>query len=68
MDLGSNGCFVTGAALMGNHHRMDIISGVGHPRLDVIVLLVLYTVAYNIRGTSVVLQIHRDSINPSEMG
>jgi hypothetical protein len=51
---------------MDGHYRVDIISGVGHPRLDVVVLLVLYTVAYNIRGTSVVLQIHRDSDNPTE--
>jgi hypothetical protein len=39
--------FVAGAALMGGHYRIDIISGVGHPRLDSVIPLVLYTIAYN---------------------
>jgi hypothetical protein len=29
--LGSNGCFMTNTALMGDHYRMYVISGVGHP-------------------------------------
>jgi hypothetical protein len=33
----------------------DIINGVGHPRPNSVMLLVLYMVAYNIRGTSIVL-------------
>jgi hypothetical protein len=32
---------------MNGHYRMDIISGVGHPRSDSIMLLVLCTVACN---------------------
>jgi hypothetical protein len=44
MGLGSNDCFVTGAALMDGHYRTDIISGVGHLRSDLVVPLVLYTV------------------------
>jgi hypothetical protein len=55
MGLGSNGCFTADAALMGSHYRMDIISGVGHPRSDSIIPLVLCMVAYNIQGTGVVL-------------
>ena len=43
--FGSNG-FVTKMQPfpMDGHHRMDIISSVGHPRSDSIVLLVLRTV------------------------
>ena len=48
MSLGSNGCFMAGTALMDGHYRMYIISGVGHPKSDLIVLLVLCMVAYNI--------------------
>ena len=46
--FGSNG-FVTKVQpfLMGDHYRMDIISGVGHPRSDSVVPLVLCTVACN---------------------
>ena len=58
--------FVTGIALMGSHYWMDIISGVGHSRSNSIMPLVLYTVAYNIRGTGVVLQVPRDRVNPIE--
>jgi hypothetical protein len=46
--LGSNGCFVISAALTGNHYKTYNISGVGHPRSDSIVPLVLWIVAYNI--------------------
>ena len=34
--------------LKGNHYMMDIISGVGHQKLDLVVPLVLCTVACNI--------------------
>ena len=46
MGFGSNG-FVTKTQSfpMDGHYKMDIISGVGHPRSDLVVLLVLCTVA-----------------------
>ena len=65
MGLRSNGYFMVGTALTGNHYRTDIISSVGQPRSNSIVLLVLCTIMYNIRSTDVVLQILRDSINPT---
>jgi hypothetical protein len=68
MGLGSNGCLVTSTVLMGAHCKTDIISGVGHPRWDLVVPLVLCAVAYNIRSTGVVLQVPRDSANPTENG
>jgi hypothetical protein len=46
---------MTDVALTSGHYKMDIISGMGHPKLDSIVPLVLYTVASNIRGTDAVL-------------
>ena len=46
--LGFNGCFVTNAGLVGSHYRTYIINGVGHPRLDSIMPLILWMVAYNI--------------------
>ena len=55
--------FVTGVALMGGHYRTYIINGVGHPRSNSVVPLVLCTVAYNIWGTGVVLQVPQDSTN-----
>ena len=55
MGLGSNGCFMANATLTGGHYKINIISGVGHPRLDSVVLLLLCMVAYNIQGTGVVL-------------
>jgi hypothetical protein len=48
MGLISNRCFMANIALTGGHYRMDIISGVGHPRSCWVMLLVLYTVVYNI--------------------
>jgi hypothetical protein len=42
MGLGSNGCFVTNVVLMGGHYRTDIISGVGNPRSNSVVPLVLW--------------------------
>jgi hypothetical protein len=52
------------ADLTGDHYRMDIISNVDHPRSGSVMPLVLCTVAYNIRGTSLVLQVPWDSANP----
>jgi hypothetical protein len=66
MSLGFNGCFVTNTTLMGSHYKMNIISSVSHPRSDSVVSLVLGMVAYNIRGTGIVLQVPRDSANPVE--
>jgi hypothetical protein len=65
---GSNGCFVIGAALMDDHYRTNIISGVGHPRSDSVVQLVLCMVLYNIRSTSVDLEVPRESANPAKKG
>ena len=68
MGLRPNDFFVTGATLMDGHYKMDIISGVGHPRLDLVVPLVLCTIAYNISGIGIVLQVPRDSVNSVEKG
>jgi hypothetical protein len=68
MGLGFNGCFMAGVVLTGGHYRMKIISGVGHSRLDSVVPLVLCTVAYNIRGTGVVLQVFETTPTLMEMG
>ena len=68
MGFESNGCFMAGAALTDNRYKTDIISGVGHLRLDSIVPLVLCMVVYNIWGTGVVLQVHRDSTNSTSNG
>jgi hypothetical protein len=43
-----------------------IISGVDHPSSDLIVPLVLWMVMYNIQDTGVVLQVPRDSVNPTK--
>ena len=61
MGLGSNGCFIAEVALTGSHYKTDIISNVGHLRRDLVMALVLCTVAYNIRGTGVLLQVPWDS-------
>jgi hypothetical protein len=66
MGIGSNGCFMTGTALMGGHYRMYIISGMGHLKLNLVVLLMLWTIAYNIWDTGVALQVFRDSVNLDE--
>jgi hypothetical protein len=55
MGLGSNSCLMVGTTLTIGHYKTDIISSVGHPRSDLVVQLVLYTVAYKIWGTGVVL-------------
>jgi hypothetical protein len=59
---------MAGAALLGGHYRKDIISGVGHPRSDSIMPLVLCMVVCNGWGTGIVLQVSQDSVNPGEMG
>jgi hypothetical protein len=66
--FGSNSYFVAGAALMGDYYKLNIISGVGHSRSNSVILLVLCTVAYNIWGTVVVLQVPRDSTDLVEKG
>ena len=66
MDLGSNGCFMAGAALTGGHYRTNIISSVDYLRSDSIVLLVLCMATYNIWGTDVVLQVSWDNANPAK--
>ena len=68
MGLGFNGCFMVGATLMDGHYKMNIISGVGYPRSNLVVPLVLCTIAYNIRGMGVVLQVPRDCANPTGKG
>jgi hypothetical protein len=54
--FGSNG-FVTNMQSfpMDDYYRTDIISGVGHLRSDSVLPLVLYTVACNGWGISIVL-------------
>jgi hypothetical protein len=47
---------------------MYIISSVGHSRLDLVGLLVLWTVAYNGQDTDIVLQVPRDNANFIENG
>jgi hypothetical protein len=51
MNLESNDCFVTGATLKGCYYKMYIISGVGHLMPDLIVLLLLWMIAFSIQGT-----------------
>ena len=65
----SNG-FVTKVQsfLMDDHYKMDIISGVGHPRSNSIMPLVLCTVACNGWGIGIVLQVACDSTKPAENG
>jgi hypothetical protein len=41
---------VTSTTLTDDHYMMYIISSVGHPRLDLVGLLVLWMVAYNGRA------------------
>jgi hypothetical protein len=67
--FGSNG-FVTKVQLfpMDGHYRTDIISGVGHPRSDSVVPLMLFVVACNGWGTGIVLQVPRDSTNLDKRG
>lgn len=46
---------------------MDVISSVGHLRSNSVRLLMMNN-SVHIRGTSVVLQVHRDSANLAEKG
>jgi hypothetical protein len=63
--FGSNGIVTKAQSfLMDGHYRTDIISSVGYPRSDSVVLLVLCTIACNICGTSIVLQVPQNSVNP----
>jgi hypothetical protein len=55
------------AALTDGHYRMNIISSVGHPRLDSVIPLMLCTVAYKIRDTGVVLQVPQDSADQCQI-
>jgi hypothetical protein len=43
--------------LNARHYRVDIISDVGHPKSDSVVLLVLCTITCNGWGTIIVLQV-----------
>jgi hypothetical protein len=67
--FGSNG-FMTKVQLfpMDSHYKTNITSSGGHPRLDLIVPLVLCKVACNGWGTGIVLQVSQDNINLAENG
>jgi hypothetical protein len=67
--LWSNG-FVTNVQpfLVDGHYRTDIISGVGQPRSNSVVLLVLCMVACNGWGTDIILQVPQDNTNPAKKG
>jgi hypothetical protein len=54
--------------LMVGHYKTYITSSVGQLRSDLVGLLVLWTVAYNGRGTNILLQVPRDNANPAENG
>jgi hypothetical protein len=60
--------FVASATSKDGHYRMDIISCMGNLRLDLVVTLVLCTVACNGWGTGIVLQVSQESANPIENG
>jgi hypothetical protein len=59
---------MAGATLMGSHYMIDIISGVGHPRSDLVVLLVLCTVVMQWLGYQHCTTGLWDSANPAENG
>ena len=65
--FGSNGFVikVQQFSIVG-HYRKNIISGVGHPMSDSVMLLVLCMVACNDWGIDTVLQVSRDNINLAE--
>ena len=58
--------FVASATLKNGHYRTDIISSMGHPRSDSVMLLMLCAVAYNGRGIGIVLRVPRDNANLAE--
>jgi hypothetical protein len=53
---------------MVSHYRTDIISGVGHLRSDLVVLLILCMVACNDWDIGILLQVSQDSPNFTENG
>jgi hypothetical protein len=55
-------------ALTSSHYMMNVISGAGHLRSDLVVPLVLHMVVCNGWGTDIVLQVPRDSANSAENG
>ena len=50
------------------HYRTYIISGVGYPRSNSVVLLLLCIVVCNGWGTGIVILVHQDNANPAEKG
>lgn len=65
--LGSNCCFVTSAPRLNRGHSYDFASSVGRLMLNLVGLLV-YDSSVHIRSTDVVLQVPRDSANPTGKG
>jgi hypothetical protein len=64
MGLAYDGCFVTSTPYLNRDHSYEFASSVGHPMSDLVGLLVYDGMhVYNIRGTDVVLQVPRDSVN-----
>jgi hypothetical protein len=56
--FGSNGFMTKVQSFpMDGYYKTDIISSMGQPRSDSVVPLVLCTMACNIKGTDIVLQI-----------
>jgi hypothetical protein len=54
---------------MDGHYRMDVINGVHHSGLNLIVPLVLRTVCFvQLLGIGIVLQVPWDNVNPAEKG
>ena len=62
--FGSNGFMTKVQSFpMSGYYRTDIISSVGHPKLDSVVPLVLCMVACNGWSTDIILQVPRGSTN-----
>jgi hypothetical protein len=59
---------VASVALKSGHYWTNINSGVGHPRSDSVVPLVLCTVVRNGLGIDIVLQVPWDNANSVEKG
>ena len=60
--------FVAGIALTGSHYKTDIISSVDHLRSDLVIPLVLCTVACNGWSTDIFLLVPQDKANLAEKG
>jgi hypothetical protein len=60
--------FVAATTLKNSRYRMNIFSNVGHPRSDLVMLLVLCMVACNGWGADIVLQVPQDSTNHAKKG